>query len=157
VPAAVHAQHVETGQTVPVIARSGLERELQQNLICMCGTCGRQLLSQCQCGYAQKMRAELATLITAGRTREQVIDYYIAKYGSQEPLAQPIDEGFNRLAWAVPYMLGATGLLVTGLVAVRWTRRGATARAADLSATDRNAPGDPALESRLNDELSNLD
>ena len=68
-----------------------------------------------------------------------MIDYYIAKYGSQEPLAQPIDKGFNRLAWAVPYMLGATGLLVTGLVAVRWTRRGATARAADASATDRNA------------------
>jgi hypothetical protein len=40
---------------------------------------------------------------------------------------------------------------------VRWTRRGATARAADASATNRNAPVDPALESRLNDELSNLD
>jgi cytochrome c-type biogenesis protein CcmH/NrfF len=114
-------------------------------------------LSQCQCAYAQNMRAELAKLVTAGRTREQVIEHYIAKYGSQEPLAQPIDEGFNRLAWAVPYMLGATGLLVTGLVAVRWTRRGATARAADASATNRNAPADPALESRLNDELSNLD
>jgi cytochrome c-type biogenesis protein CcmF len=156
-PAVARAQHVETGQNVPVIARSGLERELQQNLICMCGTCGRQLLSQCQCAYAQNMRAELAKLVTAGRTREQVIEHYIAKYGSQEPLAQPIDEGFNRLAWAVPYMLGATGLLVTGLVAVRWTRRGATARAADASATNRNAPADPALESRLNDELSNLD
>src|SRR5215213_2897747 len=148
VPTVARAQHVETGQNVPVIARSGLERELQHNLICMCRTCGRQLLSQCQCAYAQNMRAELAKLVTAGRTREQVIEHYIAKYGSQEPLAQPIDEGFNRLAWAVPYMLGATGLLVTGLVAVRWTRRGATARAADASATNRNAPADPALESR---------
>src|ERR671910_737749 len=139
-PAVARAQHVETGQNVPVIARSGLERELQQNLICMCGTCGRQLLSQCQCGYAQNMRAELAKLVTAGRTREQVIEHYIAKYVSQEPLAQPIDEGFNRLAWAVPYMLGATGLLVTGLVAVRWTRRGATARGADASAAHPKGP-----------------
>jgi cytochrome c-type biogenesis protein CcmF len=156
-PAAARAQHVETGQTVPVIARSKLERELQQNLICMCGTCGRQLLSQCQCGLAQSMRSELSKLLAAGRTREQVIDYYIAKYGSQEPLAQPIDKGFNRLAWAVPYMLGATGLLVTGLVAVRWSRRGATARAAEAAGANRNMPVDPALESRLNDELSNLD
>ena len=156
-PAVAHAQHVETGQTVPVIARSGLERDLQQNLICMCGTCGRQLLSQCQCGYARNMRAELAQLVTEGRTRERIIAYYIAKYGSQEPLAQPIDEGFNRLAWAVPYLLGATGLLVTGLVAVRWTRRGETARAAAASAADRDEPVDPTLESRLNDELSNLD
>jgi cytochrome c-type biogenesis protein CcmF len=156
VPAVARAQHVETGQTVPVIARSGLERDLQQNLICMCGTCGRQLLSQCQCGYAQNMRKELAGLITEGRTRQQVIDYYIAKYGSQEPLAQPIDKGFNRLAWAVPYVLGATGLLVTGFVAVRWTRRGHTANAAAVS-PELLTPVDPALESRLNDELSNLD
>jgi cytochrome c-type biogenesis protein CcmF len=156
-PAAARAQHVETGQNVPVIARSGLERELQQNLICMCGTCGRQLLSQCQCGYAQNMRKELAGLVSEGRTREQVIDYYIAKYGSQEPLAQPIDKGFNRLAWVVPYMIGATGLFVTGFVAVRWTRRAHTADAAGASAREVYKPVDPALESRLNDELSNLD
>ena len=92
-----------------------------------------------------------------GKTKDEVVQYYIAKYGSQEPLAQPIDEGFNRLAWAVPYLLGATGLLVTGLVAVRWTRRGETARAAAASAADRDEPVDPTLESRLNDELSNLD
>ena len=156
VPAVARAQHVETGQTVPVIARSGLERDLQQNLICMCGTCGRQLLSQCQCGYAQNMRKELAALVGEGRTREQVVAYYIAKYGSQEPLAQPIDKGFNRLAWAVPYVLGATGLLVTGFVAVRWTRRGKTATAA-AAVSEPRTPVDPALESRLNDELSNLD
>ena len=156
VPAVARAQHVETGQTVPVIARSGLERDLQQNLICMCGTCGRQLLSQCQCGYAQNMRKELAALVGEGRTREQVVAYYIAKYGSQEPLAQPIDKGFNRLAWAVPYVLGATGLIVTGFVAVRWTRRGKTASAA-AAVSEPRTPVDPALESRLNDELSNLD
>jgi cytochrome c-type biogenesis protein CcmH/NrfF len=155
-PAVARAQHVETGQTVPVIARSALERDLQENMICMCGTCGRQLLSQCQCGYAQNMRKELAGLVAEGRTREQVIDFYIAKYGSQEPLAQPIDKGFNRLAWVVPYVLGATGLLVTGFVAVRWTRRGSTTNA-QASAHDQRTPADPALESRLNDELSNLD
>jgi len=156
-PTVARAQHVETGQNVPVIARSGLERELQHNLICMCRTCGRQLLSECQCGYAQNMRKELAALVTAGRTRQQVIDFYIAKYGSQEPLAQPIDKGFNRLAWIVPYVLGATGLLMTGFVAVRWTRRATTGQADGGSAPVGNTPVDPALESRLNDELSNLD
>jgi cytochrome c-type biogenesis protein CcmH/NrfF len=156
-PAVVRAQHVETGQTVPVVARSPLERDLQRNLICMCGTCGRQLLSECQCGYAQNMRAELATLVAEGRTREQVVDYYINKYGSQEPLAQPIDRGFNRLAWLVPYVLGATGLLVTGVVAVRWTRRAGSSPEASAPGAQRVERVDPALESRLNDELSNLD
>jgi len=152
-PGIARAQHVVApGQTVPVVARSPLEKEMQRSLICMCGTCGRQLLSECQCGYAQNMRAELAKLVAEGRTRDQIVSYYIDKYGSQEPLAQPIDRGFNRLAWAVPYLLGATGLVVTGFVAIRWTRR------ASARSSQPDAPrSDSALERRLDDELSNLD
>ena len=69
------------------------------------------------------MRAELAQLVADGKREQEIVDYYIAKYGSQEPLAQPIDQGFNRLAWAVPYLLGAGGLALVGTVAVRWSRR----------------------------------
>ena len=43
--------------------------------------------------HAQKMREELAALVDEGTTREQIIGYYIAKYGSQEPLARRIDGG----------------------------------------------------------------
>jgi hypothetical protein len=54
-------------------------------------------------------------------------------------------------------VIGATGLLVTGFVAVRWTRRAHAADAAGASAREAHRAVDPALESRLNDELSNLD
>jgi cytochrome c-type biogenesis protein CcmF len=157
-PAVARAQHVETGQAVPAVPRSALERDMQRNLICMCGTCGRQLLSECTCGYAANMRAELAGLVAEGRTREQIVDFYMKKYGSQEPLAAPIDRGFNRLAWAVPYVLGASGLLMVGLVAFRWSRRGAPDGDADGAAVpgDHTRP-DPELESRLDHELSDLD
>ena len=69
------------------------------------------------------MREEMAGLVARGMTREQVYQYYIDKYGSQEPLASPIDKGFNRVAWALPYVAGATGALMVGFIAVRWTRR----------------------------------
>ena len=154
-PGIARAQHVETGQAVPAVPRSTLERDMQRNLICMCGTCGRQLLSECTCGYAANMRAELAGLVAEGRTREQIVDFYMKKYGSQEPLAAPIDRGFNRLAWAVPYVLGASGLLMVGLVAFRWSRRGAPD--ATSAASSRDSRSDPELESRLDHELSNLD
>ena len=62
VAAPARAQHSESGTTVPVVARTPLEREMQKRLICMCRDCGRQLLSACQCGYAFRMRAELAQL-----------------------------------------------------------------------------------------------
>jgi cytochrome c-type biogenesis protein CcmF len=153
--ATLKAQHdaAPPGGQVPVVSRSPLEREMQRQIICMCGTCGRQLLSECQCGTAVSMRAELNKLVSDGKNKDQIVQFYIAKYGSQEPLAQPIDKGFNRLAWAVPYMMGATGLVLVGAIAMRWSRRGPDAEPAQPQA----AGTDSALEARLNDELSNLD
>jgi cytochrome c-type biogenesis protein CcmF len=154
----VRAQHVESAQNVPIVSRTPLERDMQKSLICMCGTCGRQLLSECQCGYATQMRAELNALVAEGKSREDVVQYYIAKYGSQEALAQPIDKGFNRLAWAVPYMLGAGGLLLVGLVAMRWSRRGESDDTAPEAAGARQSdPVDDTLQARLDDELRDLD
>jgi cytochrome c-type biogenesis protein CcmF len=155
--ATLHAQHVESGTTVPVIARTPLERTMQKKLICMCGTCGRQLLSECTCTLAVKMRAELAQLVADGKSEEQITEYFMAKFGSQEPLASPIDRGFNRLAWAVPYVFGATGLLLVGTVAVKWSRRRTTTGADASSELAPTAPADPALEARLDDELRDLD
>jgi cytochrome c-type biogenesis protein CcmF len=153
----VRAQHeVTPGQQVPIVSRSPLERQMQREIICMCGTCGRQLLSECQCGKAVEMRSELAGLVANDLNRDQIIKYYVAKYGSQEPLAQPIDKGFNRLAWAVPYVAGITGLVLVGAVALRWSRRGSAAQS-DGSSSAQTEPADPSLEARLNDELSNLD
>src|SRR5262249_53627977 len=111
---AVVGQHVERPQNVPVIPKSAPQRELQHEIICMCRTCGRQRLAECQCGIAGEMRQELASLVARGMTREQVYQYYIDKYGSQEPLASPIDKGFNRIAWALPYIAGATGAVLVG-------------------------------------------
>jgi cytochrome c-type biogenesis protein CcmH/NrfF len=136
-----------------VVPRTPLEKDLQRALICMCGTCGRQLLSECSCGYAAQMREELAGLVAKGMTRDEVIQYYIAKYGSQEPLAAPIDKGFNRLAWLLPYVLGGSGALAVMIVAFRWSRPHPETE----PSTESAAPPDPKLEARLDDELRDLD
>ncbi len=98
------------------------------------------------------MRADLATLIKAGKTKEQIVDIFVKKYGSQEVLAEPIDEGFNRLAWLLPYATGVLGMAAIGGVALRWSRRGTPNSAGDAQATM-----DAAMESRLDDELRDLD
>jgi cytochrome c-type biogenesis protein CcmH/NrfF len=121
-------------------------------------------VGECTCGYAAEMRAEIANLVKMGMTHDQVIQYYINKYGSQEPLAEPIDKGFNRLAWLFPYVLGATGALVIGLTAFKWSRRprsGGQAGPADAGPRGDGLPReqatDPTLEARLDDELRDLD
>jgi cytochrome c-type biogenesis protein CcmF len=153
-PRVVQAQHVENAQAVMVVPRSTLERELQGEIICMCGTCGRKRIGECTCSIAAEMRNEVARLVAEGKSREQVYEYYIAKFGSQEPLASPIDKGFNRLAWLVPYLAGTSGALGLAFVALRLSRRQPVSQsktAAD-AATD-----DPVLTARLNDELRDLD
>jgi hypothetical protein len=54
-------------------------------------------------------------------------------------------------------VFGVTGLVLVGVVAMRWSRRGARGAEEPGMAPGRPAPGDPDLEARLNDELSNLD
>jgi cytochrome c-type biogenesis protein CcmF len=146
------AQHVEPAVAVPIVSKSPAEKKLQNEIICMCGTCGRKRVGECTCSLAAEMRLEIATLVEAGKTRDEVVQYFVSKYGSQEVLASPIDRGFNRLAWLLPYAAGAVGLVMIGSVAVRWSRR----RTQPVAAPAGPAAS-PELEERLDDELRNLD
>ena len=77
----------------------------------------------------------------------------MATYGSQEPLASPLDEGFNRLAWAVPYLVGIAG------AGLRWACSPCDGRVIGRPRQPRAAPGGrgSVLEERLADELRDLD
>jgi cytochrome c-type biogenesis protein CcmF len=153
-PDAARAQHIENPQAVIIAPKSQLEKDMQSEIICMCGTCGRKRIGECTCSLAAEMREDVARLVAEGKTREQIYAYYIAKYGSQEPLASPIDEGFNRLAWFFPYLIGATGAASVALVAFRWSRREG---ANDSLETVADPIEDPTLRERLDDELRDLD
>jgi cytochrome c-type biogenesis protein CcmF len=152
-PAPLLAQHTDNPLSVSAVPQSQLEKDLQSEIICMCGTCGRKRIGECTCSLAADMRAEVAGMVAAGKTRDEVYAYYVAKYGSQEPLASPIDKGFNRLAWFFPYLIGATGAASVAVVAFRWSRRDDTAP----SAGARPEAGTPDLTARLDDELRDLD
>jgi len=149
--AGLRAQHVDNPQAVMLVPRTPLERELRREIVCMCGTCGHQLVAECTCSVAAGMREEIARLVGEGRTRDEVYRYFIDKYGSQEPLAAPIDEGFNRLAWSVPYVFGLVGLAVAGTLALRWSRQAPERPAGGIR------PLDPQLANRVDDELRDLD
>jgi cytochrome c-type biogenesis protein CcmF len=135
-------------------ARSDLERKLFKEIVCQCGTCGRQVLSECSCSTAATMRRKIQSLIDQGKGYDGVIAYELATYPGQSALVVPIDVGFNRLAWALPYgvLLGAVALLVA--VGRKWTRRAPALAAAPAPAPEA---GDDEYESRLDDELDKLD
>jgi cytochrome c-type biogenesis protein CcmF len=147
------AQHKETGVSVPVSLYTPYERELQRDIICMCGTCGRKNLAECTCPMAADMRTELSGLVKQGKTRDEVIQHYVSKFGSQEPLASPIDKGFNRLAWLFPYAVGGFAAIAGAFIVRKWSRRAPSEEPASGPALS----ADPELQARLDRELENLD
>lgn len=152
-PGAAAAQHVDGAAPTGLVVRSPVERAVGKRIICMCGTCGRQLVGECTCGYAAQMRDEIRRLAEAGHSEDEIVQYYIDKYGSQEPLAAPLDRGFNRLAWLFPYLAGAVGAVIVAVTARRWSRRAAAEAPASAGGSD----ADPELQARLDDELRDLD
>ena len=124
--ATVRAQHVEMPNTVIVPPKSSLEKDMQGSIICMCGTCGRKKVwasapVKPAAGHAHR---DCARLTAAGKTRDEIIQYFINEYGSQEVLSQPIDRGFKPAGVVVPSTRpGSVGILVVGGTAMRWSRR----------------------------------
>jgi cytochrome c-type biogenesis protein CcmF len=149
--AGLRAQHQANPGAVIMAPTSKIEKDAQAKIVCMCGTCGRQRISDCTCSTAEGMRVELAGLVAKGMTNDEIIEYFVKKYGSQEVLSSPIDEGFNRLAWLLPYGIGLVGVVVVGRMAFRWSHRKAD------EPTVARPPVDPRLESQLDDELRDLD
>ena len=82
--------------------------------------------------------------------RDQVLAAFARDYGTQAILARPIDKGFNRLAWFFPYLVGIAGAFAAVVIARRWSSRPAESQPAAAEA-------DPALRTRLDDELRDLD
>jgi cytochrome c-type biogenesis protein CcmF len=140
-------------QTVNVKERSPLYRRLENELMCTCGC--KAPMGSCQmrpnCAHYDTQAAKLTGYLAEGKDFDAVRAAFVEEFGSQAVLAEPIDKGFNRLAWLFPYLAAATALVGIGMMARRWSRHDTPAVAGDSHGVD------PALDARLDDELRNLD
>lgn len=144
--------HDPNAANAPVVATSELEKQMRREIVCICGDCPHYPLSECTCSKAAEMRGELSQQIALGKDRDGIRQWAVERYGSQEPLGAPLDEGFNRLAWLLPWSVGATAVVAVGLVAMRWSR--------NKNQDDEHGQAvtaDPEMNERLDDELRNLD
>jgi cytochrome c-type biogenesis protein CcmF len=134
--------------------RNALEKQLQHEIVCTCGTCGHQTIAECRkdpCQVSHGLRGELAALIDQGKSHDEIIQAMISAHGNEEMLGAPIDKGFNRLAWLFPYLAGATGAVMVGFAALRWSRR------PEASPDAAPPSSDSDLDERLDNELRDLD
>jgi cytochrome c-type biogenesis protein CcmH len=111
-----------------------------------CVVCQNLSVADSPSEMAQQMRGIVRERLAAGDTSEQVIQYFVDKYG-EWILLKPRRAGFNWLVWLAPFVSIGLGLGIFVLVVRRWTRR----RRARVEAP----PGaiDPAMRERIRREL----
>ena len=125
----------------PRASQADLEGEI------MCPVCSTTL-DQSDSPIARRMKADIASRIAAGQSKQQIKNELVAEFGTKI-LAAPPAKGFNLLAWLLPFVALFGGALVLGLLAWRWSRnREPRPPAPKLS---------PALERRVDEELARFD
>ena len=153
-PAAAHAQ-ATAGETVSPVKRSALYRQMEGQLMCMCGC--RAPLNNCPmgptCHGLQDQQPKLEAMVARGMDAAAIKAAFATEYG-EEVLLEPPNRGFNRLAWLFPYLMGAAGLGGIGVIAWRWSRPAASSAPAPVAPANG---ADAELKERLEDELRDLD
>lgn len=103
------------------------QEAIEEALMCYCG-CADLTVRACTCGTADSIRQDIATRLANGDSEEAVLASFVARHG-EKILSAPTREGFNLLAWIMPFavlLAAATALVV---VIRRWETRGAAAKA----------------------------
>jgi len=86
----------------------------------MCPVCEGQTVAESSSELAEQMRAVIREQLEGGQHPEQILDYFVGRYG-ESILAAPPKRGLNLLVWIGPFavLLGGVGLAVRTLR--RWT------------------------------------
>jgi cytochrome c-type biogenesis protein CcmH len=115
----------------------------------MCPTCGTPLNLATDAPLANDERALIRRLIAHGYTKDQIKHRLVQEFGPNV-LALPKAKGFDLVAYLVPIVLAAAGLLAIAALALRWRRRRPDEPAAvpDL---------DPADARRLDSDLARFE
>jgi cytochrome c-type biogenesis protein CcmH/NrfF len=125
--------------------------EVSEGLTCQCG-CGLTV-ANCNmptCGFSVPMRRDIDRLIGEGKTRAQIISFYRAQYG-EKVLSAPTTEGFNILAWTMPFIALAVGGGLMVVAVGRWHSSPPVAPADSKSGAQLSF--DPALRRKLEKEI----
>jgi cytochrome c-type biogenesis protein CcmH/NrfF len=96
---------------------------LGHKLMCVCGC--NQVLLECNhvgCAYSDRMRGELAAGVERSESDDLTLQTFVQKYGPTVLIA-PTSTGFNRVAWLVPYLALALGVISLVVLARNWSHR----------------------------------
>jgi len=87
-----------------------------------CPVCQNLSVADSPSGLAQEMRGLIREQLEQGRSREEVLAYFVSKYG-EWVLLTPKPSGFNLLVYVIPFLGAAVGVAGILVALRRWVRR----------------------------------
>jgi cytochrome c-type biogenesis protein CcmH len=130
---------------------------IEQRLACNCGctldvfTCRT---TDFTCTYSPRLHREVLALRDSGKTAQEILDAFVAKYG-EKALMAPKPEGFNLAGYLLPGVLILSG--GAALVLFIGRRKGAVARAASGANSPPTTTATQEELERLERELADVD
>ncbi|HTP89433.1 MAG TPA: cytochrome c-type biogenesis protein CcmH [Bryobacteraceae bacterium] len=116
-----------TALVTPPVRRVGMR------LACLCASC-RNTVGDCamlECGYCKPARLKIAAMQAAGKSDDEIVAAFVKENGLQA-LASPPTSGFSLLAWVMPFVAIAAGLLAIVWFVKRFGARRAAAGVPEL-------------------------
>jgi cytochrome c-type biogenesis protein CcmH len=121
-------------------------REIAARLRCV--VCQNLSVADSPSELANQMRGIIRERLAAGDRPDQVIAYFVDKYG-EWVLLSPRPSGFNLLVWVVPFAGIAGGFIGLVILMRRWSRRSASA--------PQPSELDPEVRERIRREMAELE
>ena len=109
--ALVNSLHAQTPELPPKGSYSESQAQGIDRMI-MCPVCPAETIDQAQVEISFQMRAVVREMLADGKERDEILDFFVERYG-KDILAAPPKTGANLVAWLAP--VGGFG---AGLVAV---------------------------------------
>src|SRR5689334_11194213 len=116
--------------TQPLDAAPALDVDDQTRAISSelrCVVCQNLSVADSPSEMAQQMRAIVREQVQAGKSPDQIKDFFVSKYG-EWVLLKPKTTGVSALLWILPYVVLVLGIVAALWLAHRWTRKKTTAQ-----------------------------
>jgi len=112
---------------LPAQQPSDRAHQIAGKFMCMCGC--NQVLSQCNhvgCTVSTTMLKEVDQGLARGDSEDTITQAFVQEFGTKV-YAEPPHSGFSLVAWSMPAVYLAVGLLLVLFVISRWRKRPAHA------------------------------
>ena len=133
----------------PFHAQAFTASEVEDSL--MCYSCRGESLNKCRSGCGDHMRATIKKMMKEGKTKDQILDFYVKQHG-EAMLTIPPKRGFNLVAYIAPFVGLIIGVVIAFFFVKKW---GVSAETGGTKEQDTDLSSE--IQQKIDDELSKIE